>query len=103
LALKGFPANWQPNHQTDRLIPEMQAPAPWGRQPGRNSKVFCDEHMKLTASLILKSSPPSSQILSASLTRYAAIRVIADDGIGHSSAAAHAVRPRQYRHVAQAS
>jgi len=45
-------ANWQPNHQTDHLIPEMEAPAPWGRQPGRMLKVLWNEQLKSTASLI---------------------------------------------------
>jgi hypothetical protein len=53
LTLKGFPVDWQPNHQTDRLILEMEAPAPWGRQPGRKSKAFCNEQLKSTASRFL--------------------------------------------------
>ena len=52
--------DWQPGHRIDRLVLEMQAPAPWGRQPGRKSKVFCNEQTKPAASLILMSSllPP---------------------------------------------
>jgi hypothetical protein len=42
----------QPNHQSDRLILEMEAPAPWRRQPGQKSKMFCYEQTKPTASPI---------------------------------------------------
>jgi len=87
LALKGFPGDWQPRRQIDRLTLKVEAPAPWRRLPGPKSKVFWNEQTKSTASLIPMSS--------LRLTPSAAIREVADDAIRNSSTAAHPVRPRE--------